>query len=179
MSKLKDETINQIIAIEGGYVNDPKDSGGETNFGITVSVARANGYSGSMKAMDKKTAFDIYARKYWDVLNLSKVELLNEAVAKEIADTGVNMGVRTAAKFLQRALNVLGANPVLKVDGDIGVRTLLALSSYLNRRVQHGETVLLNMLNAFQGERYVTLAEQYPKNKRFIFGWFSHRVGVL
>lgn len=38
---MKDKIINEIIRVEGGYVNDPRDSGGETNFGITVAVARA------------------------------------------------------------------------------------------------------------------------------------------
>ena len=33
--------INELIEREGGYVNDPKDSGGETKFGITVATARA------------------------------------------------------------------------------------------------------------------------------------------
>ena len=44
MSLLKDDTINHIIEIEGGYVNDPNDSGGETNYGVTEKVARDNGY---------------------------------------------------------------------------------------------------------------------------------------
>jgi len=45
---IKQEIINQIIDVEGGYVNDPSGSGGETNFGITEAVARAYGYAGAM-----------------------------------------------------------------------------------------------------------------------------------
>ena len=41
---MKTKIINEIIGVEGGYVNDPSDSGGETNFGITVAVARQFGY---------------------------------------------------------------------------------------------------------------------------------------
>ena len=46
---LKQRVIDQIIKVEGGYVNDPSDSGGETNYGITKHVARKYGYKGSMK----------------------------------------------------------------------------------------------------------------------------------
>ena len=41
--------IDAILRAEGGYVNDPQDKGGETNYGITVAVARANGYAGPMR----------------------------------------------------------------------------------------------------------------------------------
>lgn len=48
MKNLKREIIDEIIRVEGGYVNDPADSGGETNFGVTVAVARAHGYTGAI-----------------------------------------------------------------------------------------------------------------------------------
>ena len=44
---MKERIINEIIRVEGGYVNNPSDSGGGTNFGITVAVARQFGYSGA------------------------------------------------------------------------------------------------------------------------------------
>src|SRR5690625_1688136 len=40
------QIIDDIIRVEGAYSNNPADKGGETMYGITVSVARANGYSG-------------------------------------------------------------------------------------------------------------------------------------
>ena len=43
---MKDRIINAIIDREGGYVDEPDDSGGETNYGVTKAVARANGYRG-------------------------------------------------------------------------------------------------------------------------------------
>ena len=35
MKRTFDEIIEQVLEHEGGYVNDPKDLGGETKYGIT------------------------------------------------------------------------------------------------------------------------------------------------
>jgi len=179
-SKLKIETINKIIDIEGDYVNDPSDSGGETNFGITISVARANGYRGSMKRMSRGVAFSIYAKQYWDKLNLDTVEALSPLIAKELADTSVNMGAGRAGKFLQRSLNVLNNRGKhyddLVVDGAIGANTINALREYLSTRDSDDEKILYQMLNNLQGAFYVTLAERREKDEKFIYGWYKHRI---
>lgn len=180
MSELKTKIINEIIRIEGGYINDPSDSGGETKYGITKGVARLYGYTGPIKNLSKETAFEIYSKRYWDALHLDAVEDICPFIAEELADTGVNMGVGRAAEFLQRSLNVLnngGAHyPDLKVDGDLGPRTLAALRSYKTVRGSEGLDVLLTMLNCLQGAFYVTLAERRVKDEKFIFGWFKNRV---
>ena len=59
-----DTLIKDIIKVEGGYTNDPSDSGGETCWGITIAVARANGYAGAMKDMPQQVAYDIYYKQY-------------------------------------------------------------------------------------------------------------------
>ena len=107
MSQLKIDTISHIIKVEGGYVNDPNDSGGETNWGITVRVACEYGYMGAMIDMPRSVSFDIYSSMYWDALSLDDIEARSHKIAKELADTGVNMGVGRASEFLQRSLNVL------------------------------------------------------------------------
>lgn len=174
---VRDKIINGIIAVEGGYTNDPSDSGGETNYGITIAVAREYGYTGPMKDMPKQVAFDIYEKKYWSINKLDDIEKLSEKIAEEIADTGVNQGVGTAAKYLQRSLNVLNLEgklyPDLIVDGQIGKGTIEALQKYLQERE---EIVLLRMLNALQGAFYVTLAEKRAKDEKFIYGWFKNRI---
>lgn len=180
MSDLKNRIINKIIEVEGGFVNDPSDSGGATNFGITEKVARAYGYTNDMRDLPRATAFRIYADRYWEPLHLSVIERMSSHVADELADTSVNMGVKRAAEFLQRSLNVLNYGgklyPDLFVDGDIGQRTTRALGEYLAHRGNEGEIVLVKMLNSLQGAFYVELAERREKDEKFIYGWFKNRV---
>lgn len=174
------DTISALVEREGGYTNNPDDKGGETNWGITVAVARAFGYTGDMKAMTQQTARDIYASRYWHQPRFDEVALISERVAEEMLDTGVNMGSATAGKFLQRALNVLNQNgktyPDVTVDGGVGNMTLAALKAFLQARGQGGELVLLKMLNAQQSVRYIELAEAIPSQETFEYGWQTNRV---
>ena len=183
MSDLKTEIINSIIKIEGGYVNDPSDSGGATNFGITEKVARQNGYTGDMRDLPIEFAFNVYVEQFWNRLQLPTIQDLSEMLAEEIADTGVNMGINRAAIFLQRSLNVLNNQekyyPDLVVDGQLGQKTIRALSEYLAHRETEGEIVLVKMLNSLQGAFYVELSERRVKDEKFIYGWFVNRVKIV
>ena len=174
---MKERIINEIIRVEGGYVNDPSDSGGETNFGITVAVVRANGYNGAMRDLPRSVAFDIYSAKYWDAVKGDGLAKLSELVAEEVVDTSVNMGPGRAGEFLQRSLNVLNNQAKLYadlvVDGAIGPATVSALRGYLGTR---DEETLAKALNCLQGAYYITLAERREKDERFVYGWFKNRV---
>lgn len=176
MSTLKDKIINEIIRVEGGYINDPNDSGGATNFGITEAVARPY-FNGDMRDLPREIAVAIYTVQYWDKVRGDDIAALSEAVAEEVVDTGVNMSTTRAGKFLQRSLNVLNDRGRLysdiQVDGNIGPGTISALTSYLNAR--DGAT-LVKMLNCLQGAFYVNLAERREKDEKFINGWFKNRV---
>ena len=171
--------IDQIIKTEGGYVNDPTDRGGETNFGITVAVARANGYHGSMRDMPVEVARSIYEKRYIIGPGFDQVGKLSTMVGEELVDTGVNMGQTTAAKFLQRALNLFtnGAGyEILSVDGDLGPATLAALKRYLDYRKGEGEKVLVKTLNILQGARYIDICTENLSQKKYIYGWISNRI---
>ncbi|WP_416462356.1 glycoside hydrolase family 108 protein [Sphingomonas sp. VDB2] len=175
------DLIDEVIAREGGYSNHPADRGGPTNMGITLGVARANGYAGEMQAMPRAMAEGIYRRLYWDRPGYAFVAEMSWPIAAELFDTGVNMGVATATGFLQRALNALNRNqqdyPDIKVDRAIGARTLAALRAFRTLRGASGDTVLLKAMEALQGERYVALAEQRPANEAFLYGWLANRIG--
>ena len=176
-----EELIDGLIDREGGYVNHPSDRGGPTNFGITEAVARAHGYSGSMRSLPRSEAAAIYKRLYWLRPRFDQVAKRSEGVAAELFDTGVNMGPVVAATMLQRVLNALnrGARdyPDLLVDGRIGPATLAALDAFLATRAPRGEQVLVKAVEALQGERYLSLAERRPANEAFLYGWLANRLG--
>lgn len=174
------DTLAALIGREGKYSNNPSDKGGETMWGITVAVARAFGYMGSMQLMPRETAMQIYRDRYWLQPKLDAISMIAPAIAEEMLDTGVNMGPATAGKFLQRALNVLNQGeklyPNLTVDGGIGKMTLFALKTFLDVRGNNGRTVLLRMLNSQQGVRYIELAELNVSQEDFEYGWQLNRV---
>lgn len=179
MNNLKTEIIGEIIHIEGGFVDDPADSGGATNYGITEAVARQNGYHGHMRDLPEQVAFDIYVDRYWHSVCGDDLAALSENVAREVVDTAVNMGVARAGGFLQRALNVLNDRGTLYadlvVDGAIGPRTIEALGQYLATR---NELALSRALNCLQGAFYIELAERREKDERFVYGWLVNRVVI-
>lgn len=164
--------IEEVLADEGGYVNDARDRGGETNFGITKTVAIANGYTGDMRAMTRDFAREVYFRQYVKAPGFDRVGDLSMPVAYELINTGVNMGPSVAAGFLQRALNLLTERGLV-VDGRIGPASLAALDEFLKRRGKEGERRLVALLNAFQGERYASLAEGRRANRAFFYGWLG------
>lgn len=179
MSKI-DDIIEGVVGREGHYSNHPSDKGGETMWGITIAVARKNGYAGAMRDMPRSTAKTIYEKRYVLEPGFGAVLAISEKVAEELVDTSVNMGPAVASLFLQQSLNALNRqgrdyNDILE-DGDVGVATINALRAYLRKRGAEGEIVLLKALNCLQGERYINLARKRSKNEDFVYGWLRTRV---
>ena len=123
MSKFK-EALEVILHHEGGYVNHPKDPGGETNLGVTKRVYEEWGGTKSMKDLTPEDVEPIYKKNYWDKV---KGDELPEALALCVFDFGVNAGPGRAAKYLQ---SLVGALPI---DGGIGPMTLAAVDKYIDK----------------------------------------------
>lgn len=111
-----DEAFDRLLGHEGGYSNHPSDPGQETMWGVTARVARANGYTGDMRALPREKAKAIYRKDYWATV---RADELPEALRFDVFDAAVNSGPKQAAKWLQAAV---GAS----VDGVIGPQTLAA-----------------------------------------------------
>lgn len=175
-----ESAFQHTVGLEGGYSNHPNDRGGPTKYGITEQVARAHGYTGDMRDLPLSVAQTIYKTQYWDISRLDAVQALSPLLAEEMFDTGVNMGVATAGKFLQRALNVFNQQasiyPDIEVDGIIGPMTIDCLKRYVAQRGTLGIKVLFSALNAQQGVRYMEIAEKNPTQEDFEFGWWANRV---
>ncbi|EPW3446581.1 glycosyl hydrolase 108 family protein [Acinetobacter baumannii] len=176
-----DKYIDDLIKREGGYVNNPNDRGGATNYGITEAVARVNGWKGPMRDLPLDLAKQIYKQQYWINPRFDQVNTLSPLIAEELLDTGVNCGVAFAKPLLQRALNLLnnqgkGGWPDLAVDGIYGSATLGALKIFLTKRGKDGEKVMLKVLNIMQGQRYIEICERNPTQEQFFYGWINNRI---
>lgn len=172
--------LEALLEREGGFVDNPQDPGGATNFGLTASVARAAGWAGATRDVPRDFAIAVYRHRYWSVPRFDAVAAIASVVAAELFDTGVNMGPEAAVGFLQRSLNALNRVgrdwPDIVVDRVIGSATLDALRRLIALRGKAGEATLLKALNALQGARYIELAEGRQANENFLFGWLSSRV---
>lgn len=178
---LFDEYIKSTVLKEGGeqYTNNPLDKGGATKWGITEARARASGYTGDMRDLPYDTAYSIYKTSFWTEPQFDQIAPMFRRLAAYMLDTGVNNGPHVPATWLQRSLNVLNSQgklwPDLTVDGMAFRMTRMALAKFLNARGVEGQRVLLDMMQALAGVRYIELAEKNPSQELFEFGWLSNR----
>lgn len=152
------QIFNRLIGHEGGYVNDPRDPGGETNWGITKRTAQANGYQGSMRAMTREQAYKIYYSAFWLRYQCDKMP---DAVAFQFFDAAVNHGLGNASRMLQRAVNVAD-------DGIIGNMTIAAI-----KKMAISDVIM--RLNAERIEFYCKLSTFATFGK----GWIRRVAGNL
>jgi lysozyme family protein len=152
------EIIEKVLEHEGGYVNDPKDLGGETKYGITKRFYPDI----DIKNLTIEQAKEIYKKDYWD---RNKVESLPQNLWHIYFDMCVNMGKRTAVKVLQRAAVNKGKD--IEVDGGLGPMTIGALKG-----------VELDRVRAFRVKYYVDLITTKPEQEKFYLGWFRRALEV-
>ncbi len=158
--------FKKVIGLEGGYVNDKFDRGGETKYGIT----KRDYPSIDIKNLTLKTAQKIYYKDYYtrDFMNLNKVE--DKELCLELFESSVLMGVRTVAKNLQKALNYMNDNEKLfsdlKVDGWIGEKSFKALSKVDSK-------ALIKVLNGLQFNKFIKIVERDKTQERFFKGWLK------
>ena len=152
------EIIEKVLEHEGGYVNDPSDLGGETNYGITKRFYP----DVDIKNLTREQAKDIYKRDYWDK---NRVESLPENLWHIFFDMSINMGRKTAVKILQRAAANKGRK--VDIDGGLGPATIKALKGVEVERVR-----------AYRVKYYADLVTQKPEQDKFYFGWFKRSMEV-
>lgn len=156
--------IEQTLAHEGGYVNDPADPGGETKFGIS----KRSYPDVDIKALTRDAAIAIYHRDFWLP---NRCEHLGIMIGARVFDLAVNTGPERAGKILQLAVNAYNGKPILKVDGKIGNLTVSAATLAV-------PDALLWRIAGVQAGYYLGLVEARPALSRFLNGWLN-RAGVV
>ena len=91
--------FERCMGHEGGYVNNPRDPGGETKWGISKrSYPHLD-----IKSLTREDAYLIYKRDFWEKIHHT---YLPDGVAYQLFDFAINSGINTAIRYLQRALKV-------------------------------------------------------------------------
>lgn len=109
------QAFDRLMVSEGGYVNNPDDPGGETNFG----VSKRSYPEVDIKGLTRDDAKAIYLRDFWE---RGGMDQFDGAIAFQFFDLAVNCGIQTAARMLQRAAGVAD-------DGRIGPVTVAAINN--------------------------------------------------
>ena len=177
-----EDAFKIVLSFEGGYVNDPADKGGETNYGITASTLNSAKNKGwvpfniTIKDIKLEYAKTIYKKGYWDAIN---ADSLPHPLDLILFDSAVNHGPNAAVKLLQRSLNTLLPYTELKVDGIIGPLTLRAVNDYAGLQDAPGShnksnirylciDVLMNRV-----ELYLSIVLNNKSQEKFLKGWFN------
>ena len=173
--------VASVFAVEGGYVNDPRDPGGETNHGVTKRTAAANGYNGDMRALTKERARAIYVSQYIERPGYLPIIERDIRVAEETIDSGVNAGTGRSSRWFQQCLNIFNSAGRdyrdVAVDGQIGPASVGAFDALRRRRGdQLAGTLMVRCQDALQAGHYIALAQGNAKFEAFTVGWFRTRI---
>ena len=147
-----------LITHEGGFSSHPDDPGGATMYGVTEKVARAEGFTGSMRNFSLNDAKTIYRKNYWDAC---RCDLMPDQLRYPLFDAAVNSGPGQSIKWLQSALGV-------KADGAIGPVTQQAANVCFPLVVR--QKMIGNRL------RFMTNLNNWPS---FSKGWARRIAAIL
>jgi len=152
-----DIAVEKTLAYEGGHVNDPKDPGGQTKFGIS---RRAYPHI-HISTLTRDQAIAIYRRDYWLAPNFNLIK--DPDISAKLFDLGVNTGTGRAVKFIQQAVNRFRRfEEKLSVDGRLGPKTAEAVNEFRYPKA------LLMALKIEAGNHYFAI-----DNPRFLAGWLN------
>ena len=160
------DIAEEIVAREGGFVNDPDDPGGATNFGVTIHTMRQLGLDldrdgdvdvADVRLMSRARAVDIFIEHYF---RRPKIDDLPEVLQASVFDMQVNAGAN-AVKILQRLVTQMGFNAT--ADGVIGPNTLRAVRAAHDAAPGH----IADAYAIARRNYYFRLADARPASRKF------------
>lgn len=176
MAAVFELAIPPVLDHEGGWVNDPNDHGGATNWGVSlryliaINAVKSHpeldlNHDGQIdwhevQAMTKEEASSIYKSDWWDAFHYGQIN--DQRVATKILDMSINMGHTRAHKMVQQALNSCG-KPV-GIDGALGNLSFAAIN-------QTDPAGFLHILCQVQASFYRAIVAHDPNQSKFLKGW--------
>lgn len=160
------QIAEEIVAREGGYVNDPDDPGGATKYGVTIQTLRRLGLdltgdgqvtSADVKRLSRAQAVEIFIEHYY---RRPRIGELPEVLRPSVFDMYVNSGAN-AVRILQRLLNQMGQE--VAVDGVIGPQTTGAAETAAQAAPDH----IADAYGIARRNFYFRLADQRPASRKY------------
>lgn len=160
------QIATDIVKREGGFVNDPDDPGGATNYGVTIHTMRALGLDlteddvvteADVRALTRNQAVDIFIRHYFEKPLIGQ---LPRPLQATVFDMYVNAG-SNAVKLLQRLLNDMGQN--LAVDGILGPKSIAAAEAVFHDAPEH----LVDAYGIARRNYYFRIADRRPASRKY------------
>lgn len=160
------DLAREIVAREGGFVNDPDDPGGATNFGVTIGTMRRLGIDlnkdgavsiKDVRALTSAQAVDIYVEYYF---NRPRIAELPQVLQASVFDIYVNAGTG-AIKILQRLLTQMGFP--CTADGVIGAGTIAAATAAYAAAPLH----LVDAYGIARRNYYYALGDARPASRKY------------
>lgn len=156
--------IGTVLKHEGGFVNNPRDPGGATNYGISLRyLKRQKIINGDLNQDGRIDVEDIKALKLGDALKMYQGEwtiygydrINDNEIAKKVFDMSVHMGQHQAILLAQRAVKDCDADADIFVDGIMGVYTVSGINDT-------NPVKLLEALRKRQADFYQLILDQHP-----------------
>lgn len=160
------QLAEEIVAREGGYVNDPDDPGGATKHGVTIHTMRRLGLdlngdgvvdAADVRALTHAQAVDIFIRHYFEQ---PRIASLPDMLQASVFDMYVNAG-SNAVRILQRLLVQMGHDII--VDGAIGPQTIRAAHAAAAEAPDH----IADAYGIARRDYYYALAERRPASRKY------------
>lgn len=145
--------IERTLQHEGGYAHDPRDPGGETNYGIS----KRSYPDLDIRHLTRDQAVEIYRRDWWDRYGYDRIH--DHLLAAKVFDFAINMGPNRAHRLLQEAL-VRAGHAEIEVDGKLGPLTVGAANGH------DSPALLLGILKGLALDFYRRLGKP-----EYIKGW--------
>lgn len=161
-----EQIAQQIVAREGGFVNDPDDPGGATKYGVTIGTMRSLGMdlnrdgridNRDVRALSRSQAQDIFVEHYFRRPGLAE---LPEALQASVFDMYVNAGAN-AVKILQKLISRMGF--AARADGVVGPKTIAAARQAAGAAPDH----LADAYGIARRNYYYALADQRPASRKY------------
>ncbi len=155
-----------IVAREGGYVNDPADPGGPTNYGVTLATMQRLGMDltgdgqvtdADVQRLSRDQAVQIFVTNYYQQPH---IDLLPEILQPSVFDMNVNAGA-TSITLLQRLVSQMGFG--CTVDGVVGPQTAGAVRNATAAAPDH----IVDAYGIARRNYYYALADAHPAMRKY------------